>query len=243
MISRADVLGLSDRVQPLKRKIIMSEQKIGFFGKMKPLESAESHFEHLHGGGMRASITHEVMRDMTIDQLVWWFHNIDQRTMFNGEDFNGAEIDNYKLWHPHDHIKVRWKKKRLNAGGHIQPGSIIHINETFAGHVINEGTVVSQFDRGAFHFEMRLPGLKIGHVLHFYEEVDGGVLYRTELEIKCRAPIIGRFFTWLACRFFASEGMVRAWMIHNVEEVGESEKFIPQLYAHAMAQQTAKVAP
>ena len=90
---------------------------------------------------------------------------------------------------------------------------------------------------------MRLPGLKIGHVLHFYEEIDAGVLYRTELEIKCRAPIIGRFFTWLACRFFASEEMLRAWMVHNVEEVGESEKFIPQLYAHAMAQQTAKVAP
>ena len=43
--------------------------------------------------------------------------------------------------------------------------------------------------------------------------------------------------TWLACRFFASEGMLRAWMTHNVEEVGESEKFIPQLYANAMAQQ------
>ena len=86
----------------------MSEQKIGFFGKMKPLELAESHFEHLPGGGMRASITHDVMRDLTIDQLVRWFHNIDQRTTFNGDDFNGGEIDNYKLWHHHDHMKVRW---------------------------------------------------------------------------------------------------------------------------------------
>jgi hypothetical protein len=29
--------------------------------------------------------------------------------------------------------------------------------------------------------------------------------------------------------------MMRAWMVHNVEEVGESEKFIPQLYSHAMS--------
>ena len=55
------------------------------------------------------------------------------------------------------------------------------------------------------------------------------------MQIQCRAPIVGRLITQVACRFFASEAKLRAWMLHNVEEVGESEKFIPQLYNHAMA--------
>jgi len=82
---------------------------------------------------------------------------------------------------------------------------------------------------------MRVLGIKVGHLLHLYKEVDLGVEYYTEMEIKCRAPILGRLITWLACRFFAPEPKLRAWMVHNVEEVGESEKFIPQLYSHAMS--------
>jgi len=214
---------------------VSDERKIGFFGLMKSFDSAESVFEHMPGGGARASIKHEVMNGMTIDQLIWWFHNFDQRTTFNGVDFTGGEIDCYKLWHPHDHIKVSWEKRLLNHEGHILPGSVIHIRESFGGFSINDRSRITQFDRDAFNFEMGILGLKIGHLLHLYEEVDFGVKYYTELEIKCRAPIVGRFITWIACRFFATEPMMRAWMVHNVEEVGESEKFIPQLYSDAMS--------
>ena len=78
---------------------------------MKSFDSAESSFKTIPGGGLTATVKHELMRGVTIDHLIWWFHHIDQTTTFNGRDFNGAAIDAYKLWHPHDHIKVRWKKK------------------------------------------------------------------------------------------------------------------------------------
>ena len=214
----------------------MSDQrKIGFFGLMKPFDSAECVFERLPGGGMRASINHDLMSGMTIDQLIWWFHNIDQRTTFNGQDFAGVEVDCYKLWHPHDHVKVRWHKRLTSHDGQILSGSVIHIQEKFGSFSINEQGVITQFDRTAFNFEMRVLGLKVGHLLHLYQEVDLGVKYYTELEIECRAPIVGRFITWLACKFFMPEPKIRAWMVHNVEEVGESEKFIPQLYSDAMS--------
>ena len=209
-------------------------RKEGFFGPMKAFSSAQSSLEKLPDGGLRASIMHDTMRGMTIDQLLWWFHNIDQTTTFNGHDFSGPEIDCYQLWHPHDHIKVQWKKKIVNGQGHIQPESVIHINETFQGFVVNESTTITQFDREAFNFEMRPLGMTVGHLLHIYEQTDEGIRYRTEMQIQCRAPIVGRLITQVACRFFASEAKLRAWMIHNVEEVGESEKFIPQLYNHAM---------
>jgi hypothetical protein len=211
----------------------MSTQKIGFFGLMKSFDSAESSFKTISGGGLTATVKHELMRGVTIDHLIWWFHNIDQTTTFNGRDFDSTPIDAYKLWHPHDHIKVKWKKKITDDAGHIQPGSVIGIHETFGGFVVNESSLITQFDREGFHFQMGIFGLKIGHLLHFYREIDGGVLYETEMEIKCRAPLIGKLLTWLACRFFATEPKIRAWMQHNIEECGESEKFIPQLYEHS----------
>ena len=126
----------------------MSDQrKIGFFGLMKPFDSAESVFEHLPGGGIRASINHELMSGMTIDQLIWWFHNIYQVHHVHRQDFCGAEIDCYKLWHPHDHVKVSWHKRLTNREGQILPGSVIHIQERFGSFSINERTRVTQFDR------------------------------------------------------------------------------------------------
>lgn len=214
----------------LTKTLMKNKQKIGFFGPMKPFNSADTTFEKLSGGGFKATIIHEVMKGVKIDHLIWWFENIDQITSFNGKGFDGHEIDSYKLWHPHDHIKVKWKKKIFNEEGKIIPGSQLSIHETFQGFIVKESVLVTQFDREAFNFEMGILGIKIAHLFHFYKETEKGVIYETEMLIKCEAPIIGKALTWFACKFFASEKRVKAWMLHNIEESGESEKFIPQLY-------------
>ena len=61
--------------------------------------------------GIKATINHDVMKNVKVKHLRWWFENIDSTTTFNGQDFNGLEVAVYRLWHPHDHIKVFWKKK------------------------------------------------------------------------------------------------------------------------------------
>ena len=207
-----------------------NKQKLGFFGPMKPFGSAETSFEKIKGGGYKASIVHDVMKGVKIDHLIWWFENIDQTTTFNGKGFDGYEIYSYRLWHPHDHIKVNWKKKILNDDGKIMPGSKIAIKETFQGFLVNESVTVSQFDRDAFNFEMIFFGIKVAHLLHFYKEIEEGVIYKTEMLIKCNVPVIGKLLTWIACNFIATEKRIKAWMLHNIEESGESEKFIPQLF-------------
>ena len=89
---------------------------------MKSFDSAESSFKTIPGGGLTATVKHELMRGVTIDHLIWWFHNIDKTTTFNGRDFKGAAIDAYKLWHPHDHIRVKWKKKLQMMRGSFSQG-------------------------------------------------------------------------------------------------------------------------
>ena len=51
--------------------------KLGFFGPMKTLDSANATFDEYPDGRVRAQIEHEDMKGMTPEMLIWWFSNID----------------------------------------------------------------------------------------------------------------------------------------------------------------------
>ena len=212
------------------------KRKMGFFGLMRSLDSAESSFEKIPGGGLKATIHHALLNNVKIKHLVWWFENIDGITTYNGQDFNGLEIDVYRLWHPHDHIKVVWKKKLLSPQGRVLPGSVMRIKETFGGYLIEENALISRFDDEEYNFDFKKFGLKVGELIHAYKEVKGGVKFKTEMTIRCETPIIGGLITWVATKFVMHEKKIKAWIQHNVEESGESEHFIPKLYDHAQSQ-------
>ena len=71
------------------------KRKIGFFGLMKSFESAQTSFEKMSGGGIKATIHHDVMKNVKVKHLRWWFENIDGTTTFNGQDFDGLEAVSY----------------------------------------------------------------------------------------------------------------------------------------------------
>ena len=212
------------------------KRKMGFFGLMRSLDSAESSFEKIPGGGLKATIHHALLNNVKIKHLVWWFENIDGVTTYNGQDFNGLEIDVYRLWHPHDHIKVVWKKKLLSPQGRVLPGSVLRIKETFGGYLIEDNALISRFDDEEYNFDFKKFGFKVGELIHAYKEVEGGVKFKTELTIRCETPIVGGLVTWVATKFVMPEKKIKAWIQHNVEESGESEYFIPKLYDHAQSQ-------
>ena len=208
--------------------------KMGFFGAMKRLEDAESGIKPLPRGGVSAWIRHETMRGVTPAMMRWWFENIDQMTTYNGKDFSGPPVLAYRFWHPWDHIRTRWTKKRLGADGRIGVGSVIAIEEDVGGvYEVRVSATVSQFDDKAFNFDMKLLGMRVGRLYHLYESVEGGASFYTELRLESSVPILGRMLVKLARRFYFTDEILRAWLTHNVEEVGETEKFVPALYAHA----------
>ena len=45
-------------------------------------------------------------------------------------------------------------------------------------------------------------------------------------------PVVGRLLNWVIRRQF-SEELLHAWIVHNIEESGETEKFVPALYEEA----------
>ncbi len=200
---------------------------------MKSADSARYGVEHLSGGRVRAWIEHDTMKGVTPEILRWWFENIDTWTRYNGSDFTGPSVPVYRYWHPFDHIAVRWRR-RVYVRGRLGPGSVIEINEDIGGkHAVRAKARVSRFDDEAFNFDLLLGGLiRVGSLDHLYAEVEGGSSFYTEARVGVKVPIIGRLLNWAIRRKFTEE-LLRDWIVHNIEESGETEKFVPALFEEA----------
>ncbi|MCY3929571.1 MAG: hypothetical protein OXG81_15005 [Acidobacteria bacterium] len=211
-----------------------SGPKTGFFGPMKGLDSARHRVERRSGGRLRASIEHDTMKGVSPEMLRWWFENIDTWTRYNGRDFAGPLVPVYRYWHPFDHITVRWHR-RVYVRERLGPGSVIEIHEDIGGkHPVRARARVSKFDDEAFNFDLLLGGLlRVGSLDHLYAEVEGGCSFYTEARVGVRVPIIGRLLNWIIRRQFTEE-LLRDWIVHNVEESGETEKFVPALFEEAL---------
>jgi hypothetical protein len=213
--------------------------KVGFFGPMKTLASARQDVEELGGGRVRAWIEHETMRGVTPEMLRWWFENIDATTRWNGHDFSGAEVPVYRLWHPYDHIAVRWRRRVLDPAGRLARGSLLEIQENLGATIpVRARARVTRFDDEAFDFELLQGPIRFGELLHHYTAVDGGASFYTEMRVDVQLPMIGSLLTRLARRFRANDRLLRTWIQHNVEESGETEKFVPALFQRAMQEPT-----
>src|SRR5262245_11057415 len=165
---------------------------------MKTPESARYGIEELDGGRARAWIEHQVMAGVTPAMLRWWFEHLDSRTTFNGRDFSGAEVPVYRLWHPFDHVAVRWTKRVVDADGHLAAGSVVHIREILDGRIdIDASAVVTRFDLDAFNFDLLEGGMVVGSLDHLYSAVEGGSRFYTELRIGVQWPLIGPAVTAL----------------------------------------------
>ena len=119
--------------------------------------------------------------------------------------------------------------------GEVAPGSVIRIEENLgAQHPVRAKAKVTRFDDQAFNFDIVLRGLvRVGSVLHLYAEAEGGASFRTEALMGVRVPVVGRLLNALIRRLAFSEEMMVGWITHNVEESGETEKFVPALFAEA----------
>jgi len=211
--------------------------KIGLFGPMKSLDSAEHGLERLEDGRWRAWIRHQDMPGVTPEMLVWWFRNIDTFTRFNGRDFLGPPVPVYRMWHPYDHISVRWVRRVQDGAGRLVAGSVIGIEENLgARHPVRAKARVTKFDTSEFNFDMMLGGrVPVGFLLHEYAAVRGGCSFYTEMVVGTDVSLVAPLVNPLVRRFAATEEFMRAWILHNIEESGETEKFVPRLYEHAIA--------
>ena len=173
-------------------------------------------------------IRHDVIHGVTPQMLVWWFNNMDGTIEIEGKPY-----PRYRVWHPRDHVQHQYV--RVPAGG-VGPGAVFRIHEVLGRNpawTVDVHTDILQLDESGFRHRPRVAGLHPVAMDYSFRRVAGGTLYENSLEVGFHgAP------RWLnrlivARKFDQAHG--KAWLLHNVEEVGNFEFFLPQLYASALA--------
>lgn len=192
----------------------------------KPVQSARSGLEILADGRMKCWIEHEVLRGVTPKMLAWWFRHLEGDMVHDGQ-----RLSRYRVWHPRDHIAIEYAKR--NADGTVGVGSVIHLTEMLGAnpeHLVDINTEITRLDERGFAHRPQTGGRQLVLMDYEFEAVASGTLYRNSLVVGAEG-FAGRILNPLIRTFTFDEARGRAWIKHNIEEVGNFESFLPQLYA------------
>lgn len=201
--------------------------ELPYTSSMKPMDSAKTSATIEADGRLRLAIEHDIMAGITPAMLDWWFRHIEGDVVIEG-----IRCSRYTAWHPKDHVAYAVHERADD--GAVGVGSVFHICEVFGrtpGFEVDVLTNVTRLDIGGFAHRPRFPfGLPLAQMDYEWEEAPGGTRYKNSLTVGIPGGgRIARLFNErLRPRFF-SDAKGRAWLLHNIEEVGNLEHFLPAL--------------
>jgi hypothetical protein len=155
--------------------------------------------------------------------LLDWFTHLDGTI-----EYGGAVINRYLAWHPIDHIL--WELARPAPGGGPGEGAWFHIVEQFGDNPdqrIDTTDRVEKLDETGIRLVKRIAGIPVFQLEHTWSACVDGTHYVSIMEIGARAAILFAVNRYTKHRF--PDEMARAWVRHNVEEVGQLEHLLPLL--------------
>lgn len=202
------------------------QEPLEFGWRMKPLESAQTALNHLPDGRLELTIVHDVLKGITPPMLYWWFGNIGGEVMYRSKGHS-----RYRVWHPRDHIY--WELVKPGPSGKAEAGATFRIVEAFGRnpkYAIDVHEVVEKLDETGIRLSGRVAGFEVSNLEHTFTPVADGTLYRSRMRVGAEHPLVSGLFNGIVRRRIFPDEMGRAWLRHNVEEVGNFEFFLPELY-------------
>jgi hypothetical protein len=195
---------------------------------LRPLRGVDSasvaHERHPYGR-RRVTIDHEPLHGVTPEELLGWFGALGS-TM----EYAGRTVPRYLAWHPLDH--ERWELARPAPDGGPGEGARFRIVEAFGGrpeYRIDVVDRVEKLDRTGIRLVQRVAGVVVLQLEHTWSAGRDRTHYVSVLDLGVRSPLLAPVNRQLLRRF--PDPMVRAWVRHNVEEVGRLELLLPLLAA------------
>ena len=176
------------------------------------------------------TIDHRPLADVTPGMLLDWFTHLGG-TM----SYGGVVIDRYLAWHPIDHI--RWELARPAPGGGAAEGARFRMVEAFGGrpeYKIDEVARVEKLDETGIRLVKRVAGVVVFHLEHTWSAGADGAHYVSVMDLGARAGLLAPVNQIVSHRF--PDDKMRAWVKHNIEEVGQLEYLLPQLKSSGEAE-------
>ena len=182
---------------------------------LKSFGSATCGIERLPDGRLSHWIRHEVLRGVTPSMLAWWFANLEGDVLIDGR-----RINRYRAWHPYDHVHASYARRLPD--GSIGPGAAIRLREYLGANAHYEVDIVTdieKLDEEGYVHNPRVHGIAglVRMEYRFRRVAQGTQCWRRGI-----TPLLQRW------HFDRARGL--AWLRHNIEEVGQLERFLPRLY-------------
>lgn len=193
-----------------------------------PLRSVDTATVRYFGaphGRRRVTIEHRPLPGVTPPMLLDWFTHLGG-TMRYGDQI----IDRYLAWHPVDHI--RWELARPARTGGAAEGARFRIVEAFGGrpeYRVDVVDTVEKLDETGIRLVQRVAGVIVFSLEHTWSAGTEGAHYVSVLDVGARSALMAPVNRLLLRRF--PDHMVRAWVKHNIEEVGQLEFLLQELAA------------
>jgi hypothetical protein len=197
-----------------------------FGWKMKTLDSAKTSYIIDKDGVIRLNIEHAVLSGVTPKMLLWWFGNIDGEMTINGKSY-----PKYLVWHPKDHIYWSWVNKADTKK--IGIGSYFRIVEAFdqnMKYLIDSTELVEKLDETGIRLVKRIARIEIFSLQHDFVLDGQNTIYKSQMIVGTNNRFLKKVFNLYIRPFIFTNEMAHAWLKHNIEEVGNFEYFLPELY-------------
>ncbi len=189
---------------------------------LRPVDTATVQYLDAPGGRRRVTIDHRPLSGITPAMLLDWFTHLGETMSYGGQ-----VIDRYLAWHPIDHIK--WELARQAPTGGVADGARFRMVEAFGGrpeYTIDEVACVEKLDVTGIRLARRIGGVAVFQLEHTWSAGACGAHYVTVMDLGVRPALLSPANRIVRQRF--PDDKVRAWVKHNIEEVGQLEYLLPQ---------------
>ena len=190
---------------------------------LRQVETAQTSISRLADQRLLLTIRHAPLRGVTPEMLSWWFRNIEGTITVEGREYL-----RYLIWHPLDHIS--YSTTRLPDGS-VGPGVKFTIVEAFGRDPalrIRTRDHVDLLDETGVRLSTRFAGVEVFSLHHRFTREGDGTQYDSTMVVGI-AGRLGQIVNPVLQRRFFGERHARAWLNHNVEEVGLLEHLLPRL--------------
>lgn len=190
---------------------------------LRSVDTAAVHYVDCPHGRRRITIDHRPLAGVTPAMLLDWFTHLGGTMQYGGH-----VVDRYHAWHPVDHI--RWELARPAPGGGAAEGARFHMVEAFGTRpefLVDEIARVEKLDETGIRLVLRIVGVPVFQLEHTWSACADGAHYVTVMDLGVRSRVLAPVNRIMRRRF--PEEKARAWVRHNVEEVGQLEHLLPRL--------------
>lgn len=199
-----------------------------FGWELKSFENAHSTVTHLPDGRTLFEVDHPPVRDVTAEMLTWWYGVYADLTLV----IDGDTYPAFLVSHPQDHISLGSEKAAPD--GPLKAGDFVNIQEAYQRNpkfALDERLEVVALDGQRFALKATRRGVTVADLEFRFEDGPEGAKFTNLLTVGVESgwlkPLVNRvMIPWL---YYEDKNY--AWVLHTVEEVGNFENFLPEIFA------------